>query len=139
MADDKTPHVVVGVDGSHDSMAALRWAYHYAQATGASLRVVVAWQWAMSYGYPMMFEGYAPDQDARGVAEKAITELDLPQDKVSIETPEGAAGDALVKVSADAGLLVVGHHGQRILSTLLLGSVSNYCVHHATIPVVVVR
>jgi nucleotide-binding universal stress UspA family protein len=139
MAPDKTSVVVVGVDGSTDSEAALRWADHYAQSTGASLRVVVAWQRAMSYGYPMMFEGYAPDRDARQVAEKAVTELHIDADRVTIETPDGPAGHALVQASEDADLLVVGHHGQRVVATLLLGSVSNHCVHHAKIPVVVVR
>jgi nucleotide-binding universal stress UspA family protein len=139
MTPDNTPVVVVGVDGSTDSEAALRWADHYAQATGASLRVVVAWQRAMSYGYPMMFEGYAPEQDARQVAEKAAAGLHLVEDRVVIETPDGPAGHALVLASEDADLLVVGHHGERVVATLLLGSVSNHCVHHAKIPVVVVR
>jgi nucleotide-binding universal stress UspA family protein len=139
MTQDTSPVVVVGVDGSSDGEAALRWADHYALATGASLRVVVAWQWAMSYGYPMMFDGYAPDQDARGVAEKAIVELNLPSDRVGIETREGSAGDVLVQACEGADLLVVGSHGHRVVSTLLLGSVSNHCVHHAKVPVVVVR
>jgi nucleotide-binding universal stress UspA family protein len=139
MAQDKSPVVVVGVDGSSDAEAALRWADRYATAAGASLRVVVAWQWAMSYGYPMMFDGYAPDQDARAVAEKAVAELSLPSDRVTIETYEGSAGDVLVQASEGADLLVVGRHGHRVVSTLLLGSVSNHCVHHAKVPVVVVR
>ena len=139
MAEQKAPLVVVGVDGSADSLAALQWANGYAKATGASLRVVVAFQWAQSYGYPMMFEGYAPDKDARAVGEKAVAELHIPPDRVSIETLEGRAGDVLVTAGEDADLLVVGHHGHRLGSALLLGSVSNHCVHHATIPVVVVR
>lgn len=139
MAENKTSLVVVGVDDSDDSKVALAWADRYAQSTGASLRVVVAWQWAMSYGYPMMFDGYTPDADARGVAEKAVADLNLPRERVSIAVPESAPGEALVHASEDADLLVVGCHGHRAVASMLIGSVSNYCVHHAKVPVLVVR
>jgi len=114
-----TEVVVVGVDASACSDAAVKWADAYARATGATIRLVTVWQWAQSYGYPMMFEGYSPDADALAVAEKA------------------RAG--LSKRSEGASLLVVGTHGHRGVNSLLLGSVSTYCVHHATCPVVVVR
>jgi nucleotide-binding universal stress UspA family protein len=139
MTENKTPLVVVGVDDSADSMAALRWADRYCQATGASLRVVVAWQWAVAYGYPMTFEGYNPAADAARVAEKAVTELSLPRERVTTVVPEGGAGEELVKASDDADLLVVGSHGHRAVASVLIGSVSNYCVHHAKVPVIVVR
>ena len=38
------PHIVVGVDGSHDSAHALTWAAEQAQRAGATLRVVYAWE-----------------------------------------------------------------------------------------------
>ncbi|MCU1368439.1 MAG: uncharacterized protein JWN39_4078, partial [Ilumatobacteraceae bacterium] len=40
---------------------------------------------------------------------------------------------------AGADLLVVGSHGSGVLKELILGSVSNYCAHHSTCPVVLVR
>jgi nucleotide-binding universal stress UspA family protein len=139
MTDERTPIVVVGVDDSEHSTRALRWADRYAQATGGSLRVVVAWQWAVAYGRPMVFEGYDPDLEAGKVAEKAIIDLATPRDRITIQAPEDAPGEALVKASADADLLVVGRHGHRSVGSLLVGSVSNYCLHHATVPVVVVH
>jgi nucleotide-binding universal stress UspA family protein len=42
-------------------------------------------------------------------------------------------------MAADADLLVVGTHGSGALKQLILGSVSNYCAHHSTCPVVLVR
>jgi nucleotide-binding universal stress UspA family protein len=52
---------------------------------------------------------------------------------------EGDVKKLLVEMSRDARLLVVGNRGHSPLTELLLGSVSSYCVHHATCPVVVVK
>ncbi len=52
---------------------------------------------------------------------------------------EGDVKKLLVAMSRDARLLVVGNRGQGTLTELMLGSVSSYCVHHATCPVVVVK
>lgn len=45
----------------------------------------------------------------------------------------------LVGESDRAGLLVVGSYGHRNIAAALLGSVSEYCAHHARCPVVVIR
>jgi nucleotide-binding universal stress UspA family protein len=131
--------VVVGVDGSTCSNRAVEWADQYAAATGADLRLVTAWQWAMAYGAPMMFDGYDPSADAEAIAEKARANVTLPADRVEVVVPEDKAGPALVTASKEAQLLVVGSHGHNVVSTVLLGSVSGYCVHHATCPVTIVR
>ena len=133
------PVIVVGVDGSAGSDTALRWAEDYAMAAGGSLRIVVAWEWPVAYGYPMSFEGLAPDVDARRVAEKAIAGVHLPPDRVESRICEGMAGDVLVNASKDADLLVVGSHGHRGITTALLGSVGTHCLHAAWVPVVVAR
>jgi nucleotide-binding universal stress UspA family protein len=52
---------------------------------------------------------------------------------------EGDARDVLFKASEDAALLVVGSRGHSRIVEAILGSVSAYCVHHASCPVVVVR
>jgi nucleotide-binding universal stress UspA family protein len=134
-----TARVVVGIDGSKDADAALRWAEQYASATGASIRLVTAWGWPVSYGYPIAYGGYSPEIDAREVAEKAQAELSLPADRVEAVVVEGHGGPVLVDASQDADLLVIGCHGHGAVASALLGSVSGYCVHHAKVPVVVVR
>jgi nucleotide-binding universal stress UspA family protein len=136
---EKTPVVVVGADGSTESNAAVAWAQSYAQGTGASLRVVVAYMWPLSYGYPMQFEGFDPRGEAERVAEKVAAGLMLPTDRVSTHVVDGHAGEVLVADSADADLLVVGARGHSVIERLTLGSISSYCLHHATAPVVVVR
>jgi nucleotide-binding universal stress UspA family protein len=131
--------VVVGVDGSPDSILAVKWAEHYAAATGSTLRLVTSWEWAMAYGAPMMFEGYHPDADAQAVVDKAKANLSLPEDRVEVRVQEGAPGPVLIAASEGAQAVVVGSQGHGAVSKLLLGSVSSYCVHHATCPVVVVK
>ncbi len=55
------------------------------------------------------------------------------------EIQYGAAGRVLVATSHDATLLVVGSRGRSEVVNVLLGSVSEYCVHHAAPAVTVVR
>lgn len=139
MSNDQAPSVVVGVDGSPESTTAVQWADRYATASGASLRLVVAWQHAMAYGRPMMFEGYHPHAEAEALLDKVKADLDLPADRVETQISEGAPGPVLVAAAEHADALVIGSQGHGAVSTVLLGSVSSYCVHHATCPVVVVR
>ena len=61
-SESKTEHVVVGVDGSPASAAALSWAIRYARGLGATIRAVLAWH------YPA-----AVDQALVGVAPKSVT------------------------------------------------------------------
>lgn len=93
----------------------------------------------MAYGAPMMFEGYHPDADAQAVVDKAKANLSLPEDRVEVRVQEGAPGPVLIAASEGAQAVVVGSQGHGAVSKLLLGSVSSYCVHHATCPVVVVK
>jgi nucleotide-binding universal stress UspA family protein len=58
---------------------------------------------------------------------------------VVTEALEGHAGEQLIRLSADADLLVVGARGHGGFLGLLMGSVTTYVVNHAVCPVVVVR
>jgi nucleotide-binding universal stress UspA family protein len=131
--------VVVGIDGSDDSTVAMKWAEDYARDTGSTLRVVIAWEWPISYGYLALPPDYSPDTDAKATIEKAVAEVSLPPERVETIVVEGSAGRELVRLGGDADLLVVGTHGHGAIGSVLLGSVSSYCVHHATVPVVVTR
>jgi nucleotide-binding universal stress UspA family protein len=64
---------------------------------------------------------------------------EFPGVDVSFETPHGAAGRELIKASAGAQIVVVGTRGLGGFSGLLLGSVSDQVVEHATCDVLVVR
>jgi nucleotide-binding universal stress UspA family protein len=138
--------IVVGVDQSNGAAVALRWALGLARETGAELDVVTAWD--VTYGW---VEGYVPDlvvwrKDASVAADKLLNEAVASATadgqsgavKITATSLEGQPAKLLVDRAKDADLLVVGSRGRGGFTGLLLGSVSEQCVHHATVPVVVV-
>jgi nucleotide-binding universal stress UspA family protein len=133
------PLIVVGVDGSPESVKAIAWGAEQARATGGSLELVIVWARPMSYGLPLVVGGYNPEQEAQDVVDKAATGIDLPAARLHRSVINGAAPTVLVDRSKHADLLVVGSRGHGGFAELLLGSVSDHCVHHAACPVVVVR
>jgi nucleotide-binding universal stress UspA family protein len=138
----RRPTVVVGVDGSSGSLAALRWAARQARATGADVRAVTAWQHPRSYGYEVaVTDDWRPDIEADRIANTAIESAAQQLAGVSVETKavEGHPAVILTGQSEDAELLVVGSRGHGLLTGVLLGSVSEYCASHSACPVVIVR
>ncbi len=141
--------IVVGVDGSSHSDAALRWALREARAHGAALRVVTAWHYPyttdISGMAPMTVAGMNVAEDARKLQDKALEDALLlepfPGGAIEIEriVAQGSAAHVLLDAAEDADLLVVGSRGRGGFTGLLLGSVSHQVASHATCPVVVVR
>jgi nucleotide-binding universal stress UspA family protein len=138
--------IVVGVDGSPSSRAALRWAVTQARLTGSTVDAVIAWQ------IPAVFanSGWAPiyveeqgdfEKEARKTIETVISEEVEPADsrRVSSLVRAGHPAEVLLAAAADADLLVVGRRGHGSFAEALLGSVSQHCVHHAPCPVLIVR
>jgi len=142
MAGTSRDEIVVGADGSGPSTAALAWAAHQAELTGATLVAVTAWHWPRSYGYPMpLGQGYDPETTATGIAESAAAAVRELHPGVDIRAVavEGPGPRVLVEASEKASMLVVGSHGHGEIAGMLLGSVSGYCAAHAHCPVVIVR
>ncbi len=141
LSDEGAPghRIVVGVDGSVSSAAALEWAAHQASLTGALLEVVMAWEWPTVYGWSPATAEYSPQGDCETLLARAISPIqerypDLTVQSVAAESPAAAL---LVKESYGADLLAVGSRGHAELTGLLLGSVSEHCVVHAHCPVLV--
>jgi nucleotide-binding universal stress UspA family protein len=136
--------IVVGVDGSEPSRAALRWALEEARLRTCAIRVVYAWfaHPVLVPGAPMVAEDW---ESLRRSAEEFLRELVAQElgehDGVEVDAvaPNGAAAEVLVRYARGAELLVVGSRGHGGFAGLLLGSVSQQCVHHAPCPVVIVR
>jgi len=137
--------IVVGVDASPGSRAALRWAHEEATLRGTTLTAVTVWQYPVLTTLPA-FGSLPPIEDLSREAEAALHAV-LAEEQVAstaevpVETvvAEGPAAAALLQVAADADLLVVGSRGHGGFAGMLLGSVSQHCVAHAPCPVVVVR
>jgi nucleotide-binding universal stress UspA family protein len=133
--------VVVGVDGSPSSVQALRWALGQARLTGAAVRAVTTWDFPASYGWAVSVDDVDWEGAARTVLERAVKEAAGADATVPVEqvVVRGHPAQVLVEVAAGADLLVVGSRGHGGFAGLLLGSVSQHVVAHASSPVVVVH
>jgi nucleotide-binding universal stress UspA family protein len=136
--------IVVGVDGSDQSIDALRWAAGQAKLTGASLRVVTTWHYPVSLGWaPAWPDDWNPAAEAKTALTKVIKEQlgSDPGIEVTEQIVEGHPAEVLVALTdkETPELLVVGSRGHGAFAGMVLGSVSEYCAEHAQCPVVVVR
>jgi nucleotide-binding universal stress UspA family protein len=138
--------IVVGVDGSPSSKAALTWAVRQAHLTGASVEAIIAWH------YPVMVGGYAwapvsalEDTDFETISATVLSDAvgetvsKTSTVKVSTTVREGSAAQVLLEVADGADLLVVGSRGHGGFTGALLGSVSQHCAQHAPCPIVIFR
>ncbi len=146
---EERDRIVVGVDGSADARAAVRWALAEACERGADVDLVACWHFpylADASAYGLMY--VTPDDIMRGAKEEAERSLgalgpDLEAAEragchVSLRAVEGDADQMLTIESKGALMLVVGRHGRGALGRLVLGSVGRHVVAHAACPVVVV-
>jgi nucleotide-binding universal stress UspA family protein len=133
--------IVVGVDGSEGSNEALRWAARQAKLTGGTLRAVIAWHVPTTVYLGPLPAGLDFEGDARAALSQAVQEVLGPDPGIEVSqvVEEGHPAPVLIAQSTDAELLVVGSRGHGEFTGMLLGSVSEHCVSHATCPVVVVR
>lgn len=134
--------IVVGVDESDGAAAALRWAMAAAGDDGR-VRAVLSWTYLDQHRGP----GGSTEFDADYDEVQAAAALDAivrrvagdGADRVEQVVVNDHAGPGLVGQSGDADLLVVGSRGFGAVKSLVLGSVSNYCLHHSLVPVAVLN
>jgi nucleotide-binding universal stress UspA family protein len=138
--------VLIGVDGSTDSDRALIWAAEQAHLEQRALVVVHAAGsadpvWRESYGLDHGVVQKAIESEGRALVERAagLAREKFPELLVHEEVPLLDARVALLELSKDAALVVVGSRGLGPVKSLLLGSVSLAVSQHASCPVVVVR
>ncbi|QXJ22638.1 universal stress protein [Actinomadura graeca] len=136
--------IVVGVDGSPGSAAALGFAFEEAAARGAGVRAVLAWTHPASAA-PEELRPSAFDAEAlAGEHERVLAEAlagwreRFPDVSVEREVVHQRTVRALADASAGADLLVVGSRGRGGFAGLLLGSVGRAMLHRAHCPVAVV-
>lgn len=138
--------VVVGVDGSPVSDAAVAEAFRQASLRNVPLRAVHTWTPLDAdalHGYGIGADEVARmTQDAVEVLAERLAGYAQDYPDVTIERsvlPEEPAKALIDEAGADASLLVVGSRGRGGFRGLLLGSTSQKVMHHADCPVMVVR
>jgi nucleotide-binding universal stress UspA family protein len=136
--------IVVGVDGSGHSRAALERAAAEAAAHGAALTVLVVHQAIRDvYGYPSHYQEDAANtakakEAAQAETDEVIATLDAKPTSVTITSVHGLPADELVKASQGADMLVLGRRGMGGFARLTMGSVSSQVAQHAACPVLIV-
>jgi nucleotide-binding universal stress UspA family protein len=140
------PRVVVGIDFSTGSRAALLFAVQDAARRRVPVQVVSAYRspeyWMDFYavGTIETDEVHATAMERlRGFVDEVLPRGPQPPPEVRLQAAPGSASDVLVQESQGADLLVVGSRGHGGFASMLLGSVSMQCALHATCPVTVVH
>ncbi|MCO1578396.1 universal stress protein [Crossiella sp. SN42] len=138
--------IVVGVDGSTESLRALGWSLTEARRRDAEVVAVIAWMPNPVPSSATPFTVVEPtdldvdhDKVHRERLDEAIAEVTGGEPHpVRTVVRQGYAGDVLTEEAAQADLLVVGSHGHGRLYRAVLGSISAECIRKATCPVVVI-
>lgn len=138
--------VVVGVDGSDQSIRAASVAAALARSAVAHLRIVTVVRppegWWGIVGSPPTAEalGDSLSNAQRNVLDRAVAQTDL--EGIDYETQEeiGDPSEQLIEVCErrNADVLVVGRRGEGFFRRIVLGSVANHLAHEAPCPVVLV-
>lgn len=140
--DATTTIIAVGVDESEGAAHALRWAMAEAAVHGASVRAVMAWTYLDQPARPgceREFDVGFSDETARAVLADILRErLGDAAEHVEAVVVNDHAGPGLVEQAGGADLLVVGARGLGVVRAAVLGSISNYCLHHSSVPVAVI-
>ncbi|WP_430378852.1 universal stress protein [Streptomyces sp. B1-3] len=132
------PPVIVGVDGSAESLAAAEWAAREAVRRRRSLRLVHVWSWhPRQDGEPATAAQRLAARRALREAEKRVGRA-CPQVRFEEEQVEGPATAALLRAAAQADVLVLGSRGLSGFTGFLVGSVALGVVARAARPVVLV-
>ncbi|WP_031061071.1 universal stress protein, partial [Streptomyces sp. NRRL F-5527] len=133
--------VVVGVDGSAESLAAAEWAAREAARRGVALRLLHVRGRHPGQGGGTDTATTVDRRLAPRVLERAAERVHavLPDVRVHEVQADGPAAVALVRAAEDADPLVLGSRGLGRVAGLLTGSVSLGVVARATRPVVLVR
>lgn len=143
--------ILVPVDFSECSKAALEYAMFLGRHFGARVDVFHAWS-APAYVSPYLAVQINSDEDAPETLETVarneanrkmrafLEELALPEDRdVGIRIEFGLESDIIKTAAEHYDLIVMGTHGRTGLSHFFMGSVAEKVVRDAPVPVITVR
>ncbi|RSX54719.1 universal stress protein [Bifidobacterium dolichotidis] len=137
--------IVVGVDGSEESFAALRWSLRQAAITGQNVNCVYGW----SYSWDMGPEPESEEDLHRirlQIAEKlrnwvveASENIDVSDEQITLTSFRSSGSSALLEMSQNAQQLVVGRRTMGRLARWFAGSLSTSLIEEAEVPVTIIR
>jgi nucleotide-binding universal stress UspA family protein len=143
--------ILVPVDFSDTSRAALSEAADLAERLGASIEVLSVWEPPVYIGAGAVMA--MPGEPSRDIgaytAERAGRDLDRfvapPGEREGLEARTryeiGFVGETILRIAREGGfdLIVMGTRGRRGLARTMMGSVAERVVRHASCPVLTVR
>jgi nucleotide-binding universal stress UspA family protein len=133
--------IVVGIDGSDNSVAALRWAVAEAKVHGATVDAVYSWEFPPvmdPMGVSLLPSADEMNGSAQQLLDGVLRKVDLSGVGVTPHVLRGTPASALISAAKQADLLVIGRRGHGGFMGLLLGSVAQQVVHHAPCAITVV-
>lgn len=138
--------VLVGLDDSGDSNAALEFAMTVAAERKAPVRLVHVWDLPNIYSWDAMNVAGLADEWAQGASRhvQGVAEQwrhKYPDLRISVDVRRSHPVSGLLEAAEDyrAQLIVLGGRVHSRLAEVLLGSVARGVLHHATCPVAIVR
>ena len=139
--------IIVGVDGSNFSRAALRWAMTEAMLRQCQVRALMvipdpaamATSRVTPIGSLTVLPGL-PSQDEQSILDSVVRDVagERTDNGLTAELLHGSPPEVLCWQTEGAQLLVLGSHGNGRLFDAVLGSVSEYCLRQALCPVLVI-
>lgn len=137
--------IVVGVDGSDESFAALKFALKEAAITGQKVNAVFGWTHSWD-------TGSEPDDDEswnkvrheisatlRAWVEKASDGIEFDPENLELTSVKATGTSALLQIGANAQQIVVGRRSLGRVARWFMGSLSASLAEESTRPVTVVR
>jgi nucleotide-binding universal stress UspA family protein len=138
--------ILVGVDGSPGSRAALRWSLGVGTELDARVHAVMAWQYPAMAVAPFGPASIRTPEEMDRATQAKLREMVLAEagdrsGAIVCDVVRGPAALGLVERAAHDSIeaLVLGARGLGGFTGLALGSVSQHCVERAPCPVVVLR
>lgn len=141
----KLNSILVPVDGSKESICACKWACTVAQGTGATITLlhVVDLNLKMTSFDRVSMSGYVPESIKRQGEELLATyRSHMPQDlEIEQVLRAGSPHHTIVAVAEEVqpDWIIMGSRGASNLKEIVMGSVSQYVLHHVSCPVMIVK
>ena len=142
MTETSRKRIVVGMDGSEESVHALRMAARLATLLECRIEAVIVWEYPALLATPFPITEWSPRKEAEQALDEAVEAAfegtDVPEG-LARSVVAGQPARVLMEASRGAEMVVVGNRGRGGFAGLLLGSVSTTVAAHARCPVLIAR